>query len=350
MATITDIARAVGVSDVTVSRVLQRGTSYRRPTYARRADEIRRLATELGYRPNASAIAMRSGRFQCIALLLSSDHVRSQLPAGLLGGIQSALHQRDLHLMVDSLPDHTLTSDADAPKLLRQLMSDGLLINYNARIPERMIELIQDHGLPSVWINSKQDHDCIHPDDEAAGAEATRRLLELGHRRIVYVDYVSSTPPWHYSPIDRYRGYARAMHEAGLPAGRYGHPSIWGRGEIVSSAKALLSNPERPTAVICYGGTDVRAVQCAAEGVELGVPRDLSIITFNELALADLGPRISTMLLPETEMGRRSVEMLVEKIKNPSRPQAAVAVPFAWEPGESVAQVRSFHSREESFR
>jgi DNA-binding LacI/PurR family transcriptional regulator len=76
-----------------------------------------------------------------------------------------------------------------------------------------MIELIQRYQIPSVWLNAKLESDCVYPDDFEAAGQACKYLLQMGHRRIAYVDYMSSG---HYSTADRRNGYLRAMRSARL--------------------------------------------------------------------------------------------------------------------------------------
>ena len=79
------------------------------------------------------------------------------------------------------------------PRLLTEACSDGLLIDYTHAIPPALLALIERHRIPAVWINSRQPLDCVRPDDEAAGYDATRRLLERG--TAASPTPTSSTPP-----------------------------------------------------------------------------------------------------------------------------------------------------------
>src|SRR6185295_16580276 len=183
--TIKEIAERSGLSVPTVSQVLNnKGHRYRSETCKRVLKAVR----ELGYRPNSSARAIRMGRFNCVALLLSTERHKSFLPNELLRGIHDGVAEHDYHMSLTVLPDDKLTSQGFVPKILRQWMADGLLINYHVDVPQRMIELIHEHGIPSVWINTKQKSDCAFPDDLGASREATEKLLALGHRRIFYAD------------------------------------------------------------------------------------------------------------------------------------------------------------------
>jgi len=339
--TLDQIAKRANVSRMTISNVLN---GYYQPTQKRaveRAERIRAIAREMGYMPNAAAKAIRAGKFGVASLLLSTKKRRSTLPENLLCGMHDALAERDMRLEVARLPDESLVDDATMPKLLSQRSADGLLIDYTHSIPEAMVQIIREHHLPAVWINSKQDADCVHSDDLRAGYDATRRLLEVGHRRVGYIDY-SHGPDFlspHYSAHDRRRGYERAMREAGLPSRVYmaeAGPNIPGP-QRVGHARQMLEAPDRPTAVVTYGRTEAAPIICAAGQIGLSVPEDLSLINIGEYPIGYLGPMLTTMILPQREMGRQAVDMLIEKIENPDRALPPRALPFDLEVGDSVA-------------
>lgn len=339
MATIAEIAKAAKVSAMTVSRVLNTDTEYQRPTYAKRAVKIRDLAKKMGYRPNASAMAMRSGRFDCVALLLSADRQWSLLPDAMLAGIQSALDSHNMHLAVGSFSDAILTNEHEVPKLLRHLSSDGMLINYNAAIPETMVRLFQTFRLPSIWINSKHSQNAVHADDLAASVSATGYLLKLRHRRIAYLNYNSEPdlPDAHYSFTDRWDGYHATMVAAGQHPYRFGSPDWRRAGNIVNSLRELFQRPVRPTGVVAYGLMEARAALAAAGLASLRVPEDLSIITFAERATDDMGPMLTTCVLPEEQIGRQAVDLLLNKITNPESSVESAVIPFGFDPGATCA-------------
>src|SRR5689334_6241280 len=183
----------------------------------------------MGYKPNSSARAMRNGRIDCAALVLSRSHpqVLSHIPVGLLDGLDDELAHHNMHLTVSRLTDEQLSRDDFLPKVLREYMADGMIVNYTHEIPPRMLELIHAHHTPAVWVNAKLKSDCVHPDDLAAADAATRALIEQGHRRIAMLHLIEpgvferlsfeqARPRFHYSVADRAEGYARAMHAAGL--------------------------------------------------------------------------------------------------------------------------------------
>ncbi len=342
---ISVIAKRVGVSEMTVYRALN-GGEYRRPTFRKRADKIRQMAEELGHRPNASARATREGRFRTITLLMSADPGRSELPKHMFYGIQAAASQHDLAVNLNIIPDEQLTDPSFVPKALRELHSDGLLINYHKHPPARLQEIIERHDIPSVFLNLDADHDSARPDDFGAGQAATQQLIELGHRRIWYVGYSFKRENFHYSEIDRRDGYIRTMIDAGLePTAIDRYNAVFGQrstDEIRTEPwERLFCTDKAPTAVLCYGEIGFSTVHITATRAGLRVPDDLSLATFSGTPRFS-GLPMTTWLSPEYEVGRVGLDMLYRKIEQPQELQPAAKVPFTLSPGgKSVAAPNS---------
>lgn len=333
--TIKDVAKRSGLSLSTVSRVLNNKDEHF-------AEETRQLVLrtvkELGYRINSGARAIRKGCFGCVALVLDNTVLgRSNLPQEMLHGLSEGLEQRGLHLTVACLPDQELTHEGFVPKILREWMADGMIINYNKLVPEQMVHLVESYNVPSVWLNLKRDDNCVYPDDFAAGAELTRRLLDMGHRRIAYVHYGYSHEEYHYSELDRRDGYVKAMRDAGaspMVIDRYNE--AMGLADRLEGWTRLLKSPQRPTAVVAYGMEGLYSPVRAADRAGLRVPLDLSVATFSGRPI-DIGIAVAHMRTPEWDVGRQAVSMLCEIIDSPAKRLPALALPFSFDAGESVA-------------
>lgn len=281
-------------------------------------------AALLGYRPNSSAKAVASGRFHCVTLLLSTDPHRSNVPDKLLCGIYDALAANDYHLNVVRLTDETL-SQPSLPKFLCQRMTDGILVNYTDRIPQPLLDGIRADRAPAVWLNSKQDADCVRPDDFGAGKLATEHLLELGHRNILYAVYDTQ----HYSGEDRYRGYRAAMEAAGLPARLERH--VASIADWVSIARNWFQLPDPPTGVVAYGKYPGQAIAYAGHLRGMRVPDDFSLVVFEGSPAVDdtTGTEYTTCLVPERELGAAAVDMLFKKIEEPAVTRPSTPIPFS---------------------
>lgn len=330
--TLTMIARRAGVSHPVVSKVLHGGTAGIGVSAAT-AERVRAVATELGYRPNAAARAMCQQRFNSIGLLLGTGVHTSVLSPQLLSGALEACRQRNVHLVVDRLPDDRLTSKEVVPKLLREVMADGLLIDYTHNIPARMIELFADSHMPCVWLNSPQPADAVYPDDRHGGERLAQHLVDLGHRRILFVDF---TPREHYSSDARHDGYLSAVRQAGctpLTCREY-----LDEQERLATMVALLRT-HQPTAVVTYG--DTWHVVTAAHMLGWTIPRDLSVASFAGSPIRAFGLRMTTAVTPETEEGMAAVDLLERKIAQPNERFPPVILPYTLAIRESTAVPRA---------
>lgn len=334
--TLADLAELAGVSRMTVSEVL-RGVG--RASAATR-ERILKLAKQKGYRPNASARAIRTGRSGTIALLTSSLPHRTVLPSMLTDGVFNTLAQNDLHLTLVRLTDELLADETYVPRILREWSCDGLLISYALNAPPRLAELIEKHRLPSVWMNLKREDDCVYADELGAARSATRKLIDLGHRKVAYADYQHGRGGLdHYSAVDRQRGYELEMEAAGLApiflrdvdplvTDHYVQPPNFHGGRRLYYSLQWLSQKDRPTAVLTHGHETATPIMMAAERLGLKLGAELAMITFGDEVLWITSLACSTMVLRGEEMGRQAVEMLVEKIAHPRRRLAPRTVAY----------------------
>jgi len=331
-ATMKQIAEHLGLSLPTVSQVLNNRGQLRPETRKR----VLKAAEKLGYRPNTAAKAISTGRFNCIALLLGADPLSGYLNRDMIEGIHDALAERNMHLNITKLPDQKLTDDGYVPKMLRESMADGMLINYKANIPPRMVELIEEDRLPAIWMYSKRPSDCVFNDNISGARQATEHLINLGHKRIAYIDYSYGqrrrVDP-EYAVKDRHESYLATMNEAGLePIEILGcRDSDW-----LAASTRWLQAPNRPTAVITYFINKAWPVLLAAKSLGLSVPGDLSILSFSAQLPFDIGLPVTSMVFSGDELGRIAVEMVLEKIANPGKPVESRCTHFTLQPGATV--------------
>ncbi|HEY3332868.1 MAG TPA: LacI family DNA-binding transcriptional regulator [Capsulimonadaceae bacterium] len=335
--TITEIATKSGADTGTVSRILS-GRARRFGISKKRADLVMSVARELGYVPNTSAQAFRTGRFGAVAMILGFDEHVSYLTPHLMYGLDNALAKRDMHLVVSNVPAVRPEVEALLPRVMRTSMVDGILINYTYDAPEYVTSHFDDRGIPYIWINSRKETNAVHMDDIDASRQITQRLLDLGHKRIDYVD------PWaqgtHHTRFDREQGYSNAMVEAGL------EPRVWKSAtppvfddDIEPIIKAMLNAQNRPTAVIAYWFNCVPTIIREASVRGLRVPEDLSIATFGPERMEGLNLKVSAMLEQTYTMGTAGVEMLCEIIDGDNTELPSRKLPYTWCDGGTIHPV-----------
>lgn len=323
-----DIADRLGIGQKTVSRVFGGG-----PVSAATRQRVLQAARELGYRPNAGARAMRTGRTGSIVLLQSTRESASNLPSAVLAGIGEALTAADANLVVARFEDERLLDPGALPKALRELTGDGVLVNYDTGTPPGLAEVLRAADLPSVWINTLRTHEAVRPDDEAGGAALARHLLAAGHRRLAWADlHARWTGMIHYSRDHRRDGFLAAAREAGAtaadwsPAHSLPDPAAWFVERI--SAK------DAPTGVGCYGEVEFLALLRAAMLTGRRVPQDLSLAGIMCGPL--IGTPVDSAVFDLRALGREAARMLIERIAGGSRSRTRL-IPPTITPGGTVA-------------
>lgn len=338
-----ELAKIAGVTRLTVQRALDGLPGVGRDT----ADRIRRLAREHGYRRNTAAQATRSGRLGSIDLLVSNLRGGvSRVPYGLLDGIHEALSRHGVRLTLSQVSDERLSDPDYMPTALSEFMADGLLINYTFNFPPRMLELIEQHAIPAIWLNTELPHDAVRPDDREAGRLATQHLIDQGHRRI---GFVKLSGGGHYSEARRIEGYTAAMRDAGLPTcinnlGAKPYHLIEEDGLEHDNRHGIMLDYLREhrdlTAAVAYSELCVNTLQLAAARLGIRVPDDLSLITIADRVAASAGIAVDTVTLGWQGIGSSAVEMLVQKINRPNHKATSRAMPVRLERGGTVAPPR----------
>jgi LacI family transcriptional regulator len=336
-----------------VSAILNHRYEPTQPKAVARAKRIRKLADELGYRPNTAARAARSGKFQRAGLLLPYQRA-SYIPHGFVSGMTHALAEHDYQLSIGELPPSN-HSRGDLPHLLTELSLDGI-VNFAPEITEPVRHDLASLGLPTIWINEKRDCNAVYPDEFGAAERLTAYLQRCGHRRITFlrlvrdwqirfeddldvpqpegmpcarqaakapVQHDSGTP--HYSGIDRHEGYAQAMRQAGLsPDRRELHAGSI--DEQIAALSALMQDPQRPTALVLPGESDIPLIYQAAGECGLCIPRDLSLASFSWGGPVRASVGLTCIRSDGIELADAAVDILMKLIENPTESIPAAKV------------------------
>jgi LacI family transcriptional regulator len=338
-ALLEEIARRVGVSTRTVCRALSGEAKGLYGPASARIQRIKAVADEVGYRPYSAAKAVVSGRFGCLALVTSDQPGRDYLSPDTLRGIQRSLADRDMHLSVACLSEERIRDDDSQPKVLREWLADGLMINYSATVPPALEALAAHRERPAIWINTQRGHDAIHPDDHQAGCAAAEALLQRGHRRLAYAAFRRwSESTGHYSIAARRAGFMSAVTAAGLPLRELPGDDRHGDEANIALLRAVLSAADRPTAIVCYNLHDLRSIRDVAVRIGLRVPEDLSLIAIDDHPGDDWGQPASAMLLDAEALGNEAVAMCLRKCSS-GRRQRTKALPYSLRLGATMAPV-----------
>ncbi|WCM94543.1 LacI family DNA-binding transcriptional regulator [Acidovorax sp. NCPPB 2350] len=328
--TIQDVAREAGVSVATVSRVFNLPDKVLPTT----RDLVHSVAERLGYMPNASARTLRTQRSRVIGVVLPT--LLNPVFAECLEGIAHAAAQGG-YAILPCTTDYALAQEERAVRQLQAGRVDGMILVVSSPGDSLALARLARSGLPYVLAyNRHPAHPCVSVDGEAAVADLVARLVALGHRRITMVS-------GHLAASDRAqqrcRGFRRGMAAAGLAdAPVVEVPFV---ETAVQEVAALLQAAARPTALVC--SNDLIALRClrAAHMAGLAVPRELSVVGFDGIALGqDLTPMLGTVAQPNADIGRRSVELLIQAMAAgaPLPPGASLTLPHQFRAGESCAR------------
>ena len=309
---IRDVAEKAGVSVTTVSHVLN-DTPHTRVAEETRV-RVRDAARTLGYGPNRMAQALRTNRSGLIGLL--SEEIATTPHAGrIILGAQDAAREHDLTLVIINTERQADgSSHRDDVQALIDRQVDAMLY---ATMYHRQVSLPPNmQGLPAVLIDSTDRAGIVPavvPDEVGGAIAAVTHLVEAGHTRIGFLNNDDDVPATHL----RFAGYRQVLQENGIPFDETlvaSAPSETLPGHAL--AHEMLSRSERPTALFCYNDRMAMGAYRAAAELGLEIPRDLSIVGFDnqELIAANLFPGLTTVALPHYEMGAWAVETLVHLI------------------------------------
>lgn len=320
---IVDLAEATGLSPMTVHRALTGSPLVAKPS----RDLVLEAAKRLGYRLNASARAMRTGRFQSVALIIGHLTYSSNVPSALTQALAQELNARNYRMQVAAIAERDLDDPERLPQVLSELSVDGLLVKFDHHLPPRMQDLIDRSGLPVMYLNSKRGNDCIHPDDSGAAQAVTNAVIAAGAKRLAYAScsFDLSDSREHYSAFDRLAGFKAAC-------GTRPHAMVADRLAVTARVPTIMAAVQQlawPWSGIGYSSDEVILLREAAR--RLGHPIDevpWGAVSGSSLVTAAVGPRGCWGDPPEAEVGRIAVTQLLARIAQPTAPQAAIAVPF----------------------
>lgn len=328
-ATIQDIAKRAGVSPGTVSRILNGKNKENRPTMIQRAALIRDLAAELGYRPNAAARSILSGKFGLVAFVTCGDWGADWFPRSVLHGIHQALEEQHLRLVITEVKADRLTDPKYAPTLVREAAVDGIIVHLDMRYGQSVVDYFESLNLPVVWVNNLMPRRAVYPDDEKAARTLTENLIAEGHKKIGFLRY-GEPHVMHYSAAARRDGYRAAMQAAGL------HPREWERnyatGDVfggLDMARDFLRHNKDCTAVVCYELSEAVTLRAAAAEAGRRVPEDVKLVAFHEREVrSHAGIELPTMLIPFYEVGYSAAQMLLRISEGKTKNPASIAVKY----------------------
>ena len=310
-ATIEDVARAAGVSAMTVSRVINGKRNVREST----RETVLRVISELNYSPNTAARTLAAGEATHLGLLYANPSA-AYLSQFLVGALEGA-RKTGAHLVLEACESESASEQAETARQFLQSGIDGIIL------PPPLSESMAVHSevaaakMPMVTVAMGLPHEeslNVRIDDFEAAKEITSYLLELGHR---HVGFVRGHPSMTASS-ERYRGFVAALEEFGLDPDRA--PVEQGyftyRSGLIAAGR-LIARDDRPTAIFASNDDMAAAVVNIAHRAGLDVPRDLSVVGFDDTAPATtVWPELTTIRQPVADMSQAAIELLMADLRN----------------------------------
>ncbi|MDO9418437.1 LacI family DNA-binding transcriptional regulator [Pararhizobium sp.] len=317
--TMTDVARIAGVSQSSVSLVLNEMSGAR--ISAETQMRVREAAHKVGYKlPSVRNDTVETPDIEKDTIAFIIDEIStSPHPVVSLDGIRDHAFEQGLMVSAHVTRSNRELQDAVLRTVLRDKSIMGVIY---ATIFTRKVSIPpQLKGIPTVLLNcyaEPRQHMAIIPGEVAGGFSATAHLTALGHKRIGFIN----GEPWMDAAVDRLKGYKQALATADIAFDEtLVRDGDWLPLRGYEAGLDLLSMPNPPTAIFC--GNDLMAIGVMEAAAEKGlqVPGDLSVMGYDDQELARYThPPLSTLVLPNYEMGQRAAEMLIDMAihgKNP---------------------------------
>jgi len=302
--TMEDVARAAGVSRALVSLVMREAPN----VSDQRRQAVLDAATELGYRPNILARNLASRRTMTLGVMINDLH--NPFFAEAVDGIEARAEDAGYQLLL-ATERGGRPGPAGAIETFLRFRVDGLILT-GPRLPAAEIRAAAK-SCPTVLLGRtirNPDVDTVNNDERVGARLAVRHLVDLGHRRIAHIDGGEGAggPP-------RRAGYERAMREFGLEQSIQVVDGDFTEESGVAGANRLLATENRPSAIFAANDLTAAGTLDRAEDLGLRVPEDLSIVGYDNTAIAAMHHMsLTTINQPREEMGRTAVDLLLERL------------------------------------
>lgn len=307
----SDVARAANVSRPTVSLVLSGQYSTAHISQETR-ERVLNAARELGYRRNALAQAIKSGRSLTLGFLSLGVWTEYET-LWLLGALDEAEAQG---YTIKRFRLHNSSEDTATIETCIAQQLDGIIVADDNRSWATSIvnREFAASGIPLVWLDPQkpvQNGVSILPDHEGSARTAVHYLAELGHRSLAFIGWIQGIG----TSVPRIKGFEQGIREVGNVKGQV-RWTDWGMAHF--DLEELLGQTDAPTALVC--ASDPLALEIIQKLGQSGrrVPEDISVVGYGDLELMDtVSPPLTTLRVPHCAMGRVAVKQVLAFVQSP---------------------------------
>jgi LacI family transcriptional regulator len=320
MPTVKDVAERAGVSTATVSHVINETRFVSDELKAR----VCQAMEELNYHPNAIARSLRSRKTHNIGMIVPD--ISYPFLAEVARGVENAGFGLGYNVILcDS--DGDLEMEANYIALLQEKKVDGIIFVAAGESSSHVQALIEQ-GTPAVVCDRElpeMEVDTVIADNVGSGYQATEHLISLGHHCIGCI----AGPQELEISSKRVEGCKQALEQHGISL----RDELVAQGDFrcgggYEAMRKLLALAQPPTAVFACNDLMAIGAICAVSQKKLSIPQDVAIIGCDDIASASFtNPSLTTVAQPKHEMGAAAVEMLVERIRDESRPPTRRLLP-----------------------
>ncbi len=319
--TINDIARLAGVSKKTVSRVINRSPLVRPGT----REKVESLMREVGYVPDPMARALAFRRSSLIGMVY--DNPTAQFIVNMQYGALDALRDSGFELVVHPCDSRSPGYVEGVRRFVQQQKLHGVMLVPRVSEDQALADMLGEIGCRYVRIAAVALDDparMVVTHDRDGAAEAADYLQTLGHRDIALV----TGPRGYRSALERTGGFVGALAKRGieLPASRVVEAGYTFESGVAAAQK-LLTGRRRPTAIFCGNDEMAAGVYRAALRTGIDIPRQLSVIGYDDSPLASrLWPPLTSVRRGTRDTGRLAAAMLLQEPAQGGSPLSAQGV------------------------
>ena len=315
--TSTDVARRAKVSQSAVSRTFTPGAS----VSAKTRDKVLKAAGELGYRPNALARAMISGRSRLIAMLVA--YLDNQFYPLVLEKLSRMLQERGYRVLL------FMTDPGRQDEVVQQILQYQVqgIVMVSATLSSDLARECADTGIPVVMVNryvATSSASSVTSDNIEGGRLIADYLVRSGHKRVAYIAGAENAS----TNRDREAGFYKGLAEHGMtPAGRaVGGYTFEG---AAAAARELFSSAERPDAVFVANDHMAFSVMDVIRSeLKLSIPEDVSVIGYDDVPEAGWKAYdLTTVSQSPVRMIEETVAILLEQIEKKAVRKRAAVIP-----------------------
>ena len=334
MPTVHDVARLAGVSTATVSRVLSNSAAVQPQTRSR----VVKAIAELGYALNNNAKSLRTTRTSKV--LVTVPNISNPFYGSVIRGVEEAAQDAGYAVLLGDTHNSAKRED-EYGAMLHRREADGLIF-LGHRLPSSLQQLVETLGPRAPVVNGCEFSPelgvpSVHIDNRLAAEEAMELIFHHGHADVGVITGTLRSP----LSRDRLAGVRAAAARHGLVDRLRIVTGDFSVSSGLEGASALLEQSPDLTAIFCFSDEMAMGAMAACRAAERKCPSDISIVGFDDIRYSEyMDVPLTTISQPMHEIGRGTVDLLIELLRSNGRRIPSVTLPHRIVVRESLAAAR----------